>query len=50
MKESLKYQRPQVMVVELVRAIESREHIEEARTITNTFGMKLSKEKVENGR
>ena len=48
MKESLKYQRPQVMVVELVRAIESREHIEEARTITNTFGMKLSKEKVEN--
>lgn len=48
MKESLKYQRPKVMVVELVRAIENREYIEEARTITNTFGMKLSREKVEN--
>ena len=50
MKESLKYQRPQVMVVELVRAIESREHIEEARTITNTFGMRLSEDKIENVR
>lgn len=48
MKESLKYQRPQVLVVELVRAIEDREYIEEARTITNTFGMKLSREKIEN--
>ena len=47
MKESLKYQRPKVMVVELVRAIESREYIEEARTITNTLGMKLSREKLE---
>ncbi len=47
MKESLKYQRPKVMVVELVRAIEEREYIEEARTITNTFGMKLSREKYE---
>lgn len=48
MKESLKYQRPRVMVVELVRAIESREYIEEARTVTNTFGMRLSREKIEN--
>ncbi len=48
MKESLKYQRPKVMVVELVRAIESRDYIEEARTVTNTFGMKFSKEKIEN--
>ncbi len=48
MKESLKYQRPKVMVVELVRAIESRDYIEEARTVTNTFGMRLSKEKIEN--
>ena len=47
MKESLKYQRPKVMVVELVRAIESREYIEEARTVTNTFGMKFSKNKIE---
>ena len=47
MKESLKYQKPKVMVVELVRAIEDREYIEEARTITNTFGMKLSREKYE---
>ncbi len=47
MKESLKYQRPKVMVVELVRAIESRDYIEEARTVTNTFGMKFSKEKIE---
>ena len=45
MKESLKYQRPKVMVVELVRAIEDREYIEEARTVINTFGMKLSREK-----
>lgn len=48
MKESLKYQTPKVMVVELVRAIESRDYIEEARTVTNTFGMKFSKEKIEN--
>ena len=48
MKESLKYQRPKVMVVELVRAIEDRDYIEEARTVTNTFGMKFSEEKVEN--
>lgn len=47
MKESLKYQHPKVMVVELVRAIEEREYIEEARTVTNTFGMKLSREKYE---
>ncbi len=47
MKESLKYQHPKVMVVELVRAIESRDYIEEARTVTNTFGMKLSKNKIE---
>ena len=47
-KESLKYQRPKVMVVELVRAIEDRDYIEEARTVTNTFGMKFSEEKVEN--
>ncbi len=47
MKESLKYQRPKVMVVELVRAIESRDYIEEARTVTNTFGMKFSKDKIE---
>lgn len=47
MKESLKYQHPKVMVVELVRAIEEREYIEEARTVTNTFGMKLSGEKYE---
>ncbi len=47
MKESLKYQRPKVMVVELVRAIEDREYIEEARTVINTFGMKLSREKYE---
>lgn len=48
MKESLKYQTPKVMVVELVRVIESRDYIEEARTVTNTFGMKFSKEKIEN--
>lgn len=48
MKESLKYQRPKVMVVELVRAIESRDYIEEARTVTNTFGMRFSKDKIEN--
>ena len=48
MKESLKYQTPKVMVVELVRAIEGRDYIEEARTVTNTFGMKFSKEKIEN--
>ena len=47
MKESLKYQRPKVMVVELVRAIEEREYIEEARVMTNTFGMRLSREKYE---
>lgn len=47
MKESLKYQRPKVMVVELVRAIEEREYIEGARTATNTLGMKLSREKYE---
>lgn len=47
MKESLKYQTPKVMVVELVRAIESRDYIEEARTVTNTFGMKFSKDKME---
>ncbi len=47
MKESLKYQRPKVMVVELVRAIEQREYIEEARTVTNTFGMRFSREKYE---
>lgn len=47
MKESLKYQHPKVMVVELVRAIESRDYIEEARTVTNTFGMKFSKDKIE---
>lgn len=47
MKESLKYQRPKVMVVELVRAIEEREYIEEARTVTNTFGMRFSREKYE---
>ena len=47
MKESLKYQRPKVMVVELVRTIEEREYIEEARVMTNTFGMRLSGEKCE---
>ena len=47
MKESLKYQTPKVMVVELVRAIEGRDYIEEARTVTNTFGMKFSKDKIE---
>lgn len=47
MKESLKYQKPKVMVLELVRAIESRDYIEEARNVTNTFGMKLSQEKYE---
>ena len=48
MKESLKYQEPKVLVVELVRAIETREYIEEARTITNTFGMRFSKDKIDN--
>lgn len=47
MKESLKYQRPKVMVVELVRAIEEREYIEGSRVVTNTLGMRLSKEKYE---
>ena len=47
-KESLKTQSPEVMVVELVRALETEDYIDEARTIVNTFGMKLSKNKIDN--
>ncbi len=44
--EALKYQKPKVLVVELYRACESREYIQDERVVVNTFGMKMSFDKV----
>jgi len=46
MKEALKYQTPCVMVLDVYRALEENDFIDSSRIIKNTYGLKLSKDKI----
>ena len=47
-KEALKYQKPQLVVLDVYRAIETEDYQEEARIVMNTFGLRYSRDWVEN--
>lgn len=47
-KEALKYQTPELAVVDVYRAIETEDYQEEARIVMNTFGLRYSKDWAEN--
>lgn len=47
-KEALKYQTPELVVLDVYRAIETEDYQEEARIVMNTFGLRYSKDWTEN--
>lgn len=47
-KEALKYQTPELVVVDVYRAVETEDYQEEARVVMNTFGLRYSKDWAEN--
>lgn len=47
-KEALKYQTPELVVLDVYRAIETDDYQDEARTVMNTFGLRYSKDWMEN--
>lgn len=47
-KEALKYQEPELVVLDVYRAVETEEYQDDARTAMNTFGLRYSKEYPEN--
>lgn len=46
MKEALKYQTPRVMVLDVYRVLEENDFTDSSRIIKNTYGLKLSKDKI----
>lgn len=47
-KEALKYQTPELVVLDVYRAIETQDYQDDARTAMNTFGLRYSKDWLEN--
>lgn len=48
LKEALKYQTPELVVLDVYRAIETQDYQDDARTAMNTFGLRYSKDYKEN--
>lgn len=48
LKEALKYQTPELVVLDVYRAIETEDYQDDARTAMNTFGLRYSKDYREN--
>ncbi len=47
-KEALKYQKPELAVLDVYRAIETEDYQDSARTAMNTFGLRYSRDYLEN--
>lgn len=47
LKEALKYQKPKLIVLEGARLVETSEYLDTQRIIKNTYGMRMSKDKID---